>query len=176
MIAGGARMTLYVNGSRVLDNVRVAATEGVYGLVMRANSMGSRCVFDDVWVFETAGLRLGICEVTPDGLVTRRAGPGLGYSPRGDMRYGRGEYAISFMRDRYEKSLRWWKLEDGTFVREDVVIEAGDCDTLPEDVPVTPTPPATATPVPAATAAPVSQSDKFKNILAAFSSAGVRGV
>lgn len=138
MIAAAGRMSLYLNGRRAIDNGRVAAREGIYALVMRAVSVSTTCTFRNVWAFETGGLVYGLCQISADGLVTRRAGPGPGYAPRGDLRRGQRPLATAFRYDAANPALRWWKLDDESWVREDVVLENGDCDSLPEEVDLTP--------------------------------------
>lgn len=134
LIAEGGRMSLYLNGRRVVDNARVAARSGVYALILRAQQADTACRLRDVWAFATAGPLAGECQVQANGQVTRRAGPGLGYAVRGNVRSGEVRPVVAFAYDAADPALRWWKLADDSWVREDVVTAGGDCDRLPQEI------------------------------------------
>ncbi len=70
-----------------------------------------------------------VCEVTAVNNVNRRTGPGTNFDRAGTL--DAGETATAVAQAEGSDGQIWWELEDGSFVREDTVEEAGDCDSLP---------------------------------------------
>ncbi len=79
------------------------------------------------------------CTITSYGAVNRRTGPGTNFSRTGIMTYGQSAPATAqtIGTDGY----LWYQLDDGTFVRSDVVAATGDCASLPQVSGEQPAPP-----------------------------------
>lgn len=82
----------------------------------------------------------GGCTVTALGVINMRSGPGTAYPRVGSL--AENETAISVGQAEGLDGFTWWKLDDGNWVREDVVSATGDCTGLPvvADLPPMPTP------------------------------------
>lgn len=95
-----------------------------------------------------------ICTVTATRNINRRGGPSTIYDVWDGL--AQGESAIAEGQVVGFDGYVWWQLEDGSWVREDLVEEVGPCADLPAGtVPATPTP--IPTPVPTATPPPTPE-------------------
>jgi hypothetical protein len=86
------------------------------------------------------------CEITSGGTVNLRQGAGTNFAVAGSLSAGTAVTATGQAQG--SDGFVWWNLADGSWVRSDVVNEAGDCAALP--VAESPAAPA-APPAPAAT-------------------------
>lgn len=86
-----------------------------------------------------------VCSVVTAGnAVNRRSGPGTEYGVLGTFVVGEAPVVVTgFAAD--TTGQQWWQLEDGSWVRGDVVIASGPCDNVPlvQSVPAAPVPAAT---------------------------------
>ena len=71
----------------------------------------------------------GECTVSSNKTVNKRSGPGTSFDNAGQLQSGTDAVVIGQAKG--SDSLTWWQLEDETWVREDVVTEAGDCASSP---------------------------------------------
>ncbi len=69
--------------------------------------------------------------VTAGNDVNRRSGPGTGYGVQSMLTVGEAPATVTGVATD-TAGQAWWQLEDGTFVRGDVVIASGPCDNVPE--------------------------------------------
>ncbi len=87
------------------------------------------------------------CTLAAKRLVNLRAGPSIRYAWNGQLLEGERAVADGYALD--EASQRWWRLTNGLWIRNDLVEQAGACDSLPlittaPEPPPPPTPRATA--------------------------------
>jgi Mg-chelatase subunit ChlD len=69
------------------------------------------------------------CVVIATGTVNKRTGPGTNFSASGSMTPGLPLNVNGYANSTAD--FRWFWLDDGTWVREDVVTSSGDCNNLP---------------------------------------------
>lgn len=69
------------------------------------------------------------CDISVENNVNKRSGPGIDYAIAGTFEAGETLTAVGYATGSDE--LRWWRLEDGSWVRSDVVQATAQCDTLP---------------------------------------------
>ncbi len=134
VIAQGARLIVYVEGALVLDDVRVTARAGSYGLAL-SSSGAANCAVSDMWAYQLpAALEPGICQITSaGGAVNKRSGAGVEFEIAGQLAFNTSTAAAG--QTTGADGLTWWLLEDGTWVREDVVNAQGACAALPQVAP-----------------------------------------
>ena len=71
-----------------------------------------------------------ICTVTVNGDTNKRSGPGTTFETAGQLRAD--EMAEVIARTTGTDGMTWYQLDDESWMREDVVIERGLCETVPE--------------------------------------------
>ena len=71
----------------------------------------------------------GVCEVTATNNVNRRTRAGTNFNVAGQLEVGNVAAVTGQTTD--SSGFIWWQLEDGSYVREDVVVEQGDCQDVP---------------------------------------------
>jgi hypothetical protein len=124
-------LTVYLDGELVIDNAVVNAPRaGTYGIALGGSARDSRCDGSNIWVYELTSFEEGVCEISATGTVNKRSGPGTNFDRAGTLEAGTILEAISQSTD--SSGFVWWELEDGSWVREDVVTASGDCDSVPE--------------------------------------------
>lgn len=125
-------LTVYMDGELIATDQAVENRSGSYGVFLLGKGRSSRCEATNMWVYQApAPLGEGVCEISTTRNVNKRTGPGTNFGQSGQLRAGSAENAVAFAFDR--SGNRWWKLEDDTWVREDVVTATGDCENLPEE-------------------------------------------
>ncbi|MBI1258675.1 MAG: hypothetical protein GC204_14500 [Chloroflexi bacterium] len=77
----------------------------------------------------TAAPASGACTVTPKSTANRRSGPGTTFTPTGQLAFG--QTATVTGQTQGADGFPWFLLDDGSFVRSDVVITSGDCSAVP---------------------------------------------
>jgi hypothetical protein len=129
-IVFGGRMTVYLNGRNVADNALVGTRRGGFALAYRSQSLAAHCLMENVWVYEIERLPAGPCFITSEYAVNARQGPATTFEASGRLNAYRPAEAVAYARDAF--GLRWWRMTNSLWVREDVVGEEGGCDVLPE--------------------------------------------
>jgi hypothetical protein len=122
-------LDVYVDGELVLDSFLAADRAGTYGIALRSVERGARCEGNNVWVYQAPTFTAGLCEVVTLDTVNLRTGPGTSFERAGQLAAGTTLRVEATSAD--DEGLRWWRLEDGNWVREDVVHAQGDCANLP---------------------------------------------
>lgn len=69
-----------------------------------------------------------VCAVAADNSVNLRAGPGTNYPQLGQLAAGQTANSNGYATG--DDGYRWWRLDDGSWVRSDLVQSAGACDAL----------------------------------------------
>jgi hypothetical protein len=121
-------LDVYVDGERVLDGFLAADRSGTYGIALRSVERGARCEGNNVWVYQAPTFTTGLCEAVTLDTVNLRTGPGTSFDRAGQLAAGTTLRAEAASTD--DDGFRWWQLEDGNWVREDVVHAQGDCANL----------------------------------------------
>ena len=128
-MAMGERLLVYLDGERVGDR-EIAIGSGHFGLRVQASGSGATCEVSDLWVYRVPGAEPGVCEITADnGAANKRSGPGTTLEIAGILEDGMTQPAVAQATG--ADGFIWWQLDDGTWVREDVVSEQGACQSLP---------------------------------------------
>lgn len=122
-------LDVYVDGQLVLDGFLAADRAGTYGIALRSVERGARCEGNNVWVYQTPTFTPGLCQAVTLDTVNLRAGPGTGFDRTGQLAAGTTLELRGTSTD--GEGFRWWQVEDGNWVREDVVHAQGDCASLP---------------------------------------------
>jgi hypothetical protein len=130
LLLANERLTIYLNGVNVADNVLVRGVAGTAGLSLRPASPDTKCSFRNVALYRMTPLPAGVCTVAPRQFVTTHISP-TNTSAAGTRLTAETPQQVMAYTAPSGSTLRWWKLEDGTWVREDGVEETGDCDNLP---------------------------------------------
>jgi hypothetical protein len=135
-------ITVYVDGELIFERSPVVPREGTFGVAMSAARNSASCTGTDIWVYdldnadfpeepeepETGG---EACLVTPiDSNVNVRSGPGTEFEVEGTLEVG--EEVVADGQAVGALGAVWWHLEDGGWVRYDLVDETGPCDDLPQ--------------------------------------------
>ena len=123
------RLLVYLDGALVADR-DIEIGGGYFGLRVQGGP-GTRCEASDLWAFGVPDLTASAtCKIVADaGPVNKRSGPGTGFAIAGIL--DQGASLAGTARTQGEDALTWWQLQDGTWVREDVVREIGACRALP---------------------------------------------
>ncbi|MCK6579258.1 MAG: hypothetical protein L6Q98_14275 [Anaerolineae bacterium] len=123
------RLVVYMDGELVLDDFTIDERSGTFGVGLIASGPGARCEGRNIWAYEVPIVEPGVCEITSDGSVNRRSGPGTSFEWAGTLSSDTVTRAVAQAVS--DDNFTWWQLEDGTWVREDVVNARGDCQGLP---------------------------------------------
>ncbi len=128
-IVKGNQLELYVDGRRLLSNNNLEVRTGTYGVALIGHGPLARCEGRNIWVYKIPGTAPGECQISSPNIVNKRTGPGTNFDINGQLETGTVTNAVGQARG--ASGFRWWLLEDGTWVREDVVEAKGDCNALP---------------------------------------------
>lgn len=123
-------VTVYVNGELFIEDEEVDERSGSYGIALLGQAAGARCEGRNIWVYQAPSFQKGVCEISSSGAVNKRSGPGTNFDRAGQLAGGTVTQAVARGSD---GSFTWWKLEDDSWVRDDVVSASGDCLTLPTE-------------------------------------------
>jgi len=126
------KVTVYLDGRRVLQDVPVQERAGTYGIALRSQDAGARCEGSDLWGWEVDRV-VGFgdrCGVRATSTVNLRHGPGTGYERAGVL--DAGQTAIVTGQATDSAGFVWWRLESGYWVRSDVVSMGGNCAGVPQ--------------------------------------------
>jgi len=119
-------LTVYLDGERVFASVPVEARAGISGLGVISPAAGARCQAEDIWLYEVTGTAASVCGVTvAETPVNQRLFPTTSAGIAGQL--SRDEIRGVTGQTTDAQGYVWWRLDDGTWVRGDVVIEQGDC-------------------------------------------------
>ncbi|MDX1992879.1 MAG: hypothetical protein SF029_10835 [bacterium] len=130
-IAQGDRLTVFLNGELVAEDIEIQEIAGTYGVALRGRGAGARCEGSNIWAYQIGGEAQAVdCTVTATNTVNKRSGPGTNFDQAGQLRAGQSIEAVGQAEG--TEGQTWYLLEDDTWVRSDVVRESGDCGALPE--------------------------------------------
>ena len=125
----GERLVIYLDSALVAET-EITPNSGHFGIRVRGDGPGATCEVSDLWVYRVPSAEVGTCDITADnGAVNKRSGPGTGFEIAGILENNLTRSAIA--QSTGADNLAWWQLDDGSWVREDVVTEQGACRALP---------------------------------------------
>lgn len=124
------RVTVYINGELFIEDTEVEDRGGSYGISLFGRGAGARCEGRNIWVYQIPTFEKGVCEASAGATVNKRGGPGTNFERAGQLQAGAIVQVIAQGND---GSFTWWKLDDDSWVREDVVNISGDCVNLPTE-------------------------------------------
>lgn len=130
MIARGDTLDIYVNGELTLTDYEIYEVRGIYGVAQLTDSTSSECEVRDIWVYDTPFFEAGVCNVVASGNVNKRSGPGTNFDRDGQM--NSGETLEVESQTEGDDGFVWYELEDGSYVREDIISLVGDCSDIAE--------------------------------------------
>jgi hypothetical protein len=123
-------INVYLNGELAIRNFPVTDRNGFYALYLFSNSdTVTDCQVNDMWVYRVSA-GAGACEITTSSNVNQRSGPGTNFGVAGQLSPGTVYQATAQARG--SDGFTWYQLEDGAYVREDVVQAQGACSSLPQ--------------------------------------------
>ncbi len=122
------QITVYVDGELFIEDSEITERSGSFGIALIGEGPGARCEGNNIWVYQVPTFEEGVCEISTGSNVNKRSGPGTNFDRAGQLAAGQVVEAIAQGSD---GSFTWWQLDDESWVREDVVNEAGDCVNLP---------------------------------------------
>jgi hypothetical protein len=123
-------VTVYFDGKLLVENETIDDRSGSYGVGLSGNGSTASCEGKNIWVYEVPVVRPGVCEITSNGTVNRRSGPGANYEWAGTLTSETVLEAVA--QTTGTDGFTWWQLEDESWVRDDIVNTRGACRTLPE--------------------------------------------
>jgi hypothetical protein len=126
------KLTIYVDGKRVTQDVAVIERLGSYGLLLAGAGAKARCEARNLWAYQIASPSGGTCIANAPRDAIKRAQPSTKADDAGQLRAGKD--TLVMQQTKGDDGRIWWGFEDGTWVREDVVRVTGDC----ENIPITP--------------------------------------
>lgn len=129
-LAIGDTITVYVNGKLIVEDAIIEKRAGTYGISLIGKGADARCEGRNIWVYQSPVFEKGVCNISSTGAVNKRSGPGTNFDRAGQLAGGVNVKATAQGND---GSFTWWKLEDESWVREDVVTASGDCASLPTE-------------------------------------------
>jgi|GEM_PF-6414529 len=131
IIARDESLAIYLNGELIVSDYPIYDYRGIYGIAMLTDSTSSECEGRNIWVYDTPFFEEGVCNVTASGTVNRREGPSTGTAIAGQL--VAGETLEVESQTEPGDGFIWYELEDGSYVREDIISLVGDCSDIPED-------------------------------------------
>jgi hypothetical protein len=129
------KVTVYLDGRRVLEDVPVQERAGTYGIALMSKDANARCEGTDIWAWEVDQVvEFGEqCGVRATGAVNLRSGPATSFERAGMLEAGQTAIVTGQATD--AEGFVWWQLESGSWVRSDVVGMAGNCTHVPQVMP-----------------------------------------
>jgi hypothetical protein len=125
------RATVFVDGELAAEDIPIFQQDGTVGVLFVNQESDARCVARNHWAYEVPPpTDMETCEVRGGSRPTnRRSGPGTNFSVVGRLVNRAAMAAQGQAVDR--SGQLWWQLEDGSWVRDDVVAAVGNCASLP---------------------------------------------
>jgi hypothetical protein len=130
VIAQNDELSVYLNGNLAIERASIPERSGTYGIALRGQGPGARCEGTNIWVYQAPAFRPGVCEISSGSTVNKRSGPGTNFDRAGQLAAGTVLEAVG--QNQASDGFTWWKLEDDSWVRDDVVNAQGDCANIPE--------------------------------------------
>jgi len=123
------KANLYVDGQLMIQDFEVVKRAGTYGISLLGKGADAKCEGRNIWAYQIPASTTGDCTVSSSKTVNKRGGPGTNFDSAGQLESGTD--AVVSGQAKGSDGLTWWQLDDGAWVREDVVTEVGDCVSVP---------------------------------------------
>ena len=124
--------SIYANGEVVIENLEITGGSGSFSFYILSQDPSTRCQAEDIFGYALPEEYVAEgCFVSSNTNVNRRTGPGTNFDRDGQLQAGQSLEVVGQALDDGGNGLTWWELEDGAWVREDVVNVDGYCRTLP---------------------------------------------
>lgn len=125
-------LTVYANGEVMFEDYELqGGGSGSFAFYFLSADQTSRCQATEMFAYALAdGYVDDACVVRSNGTVNRRTGPGTTFDRDGELLSGEELDVTGQAMDTSGNGFTWWQLEDGAWVREDVVNVEGYCRTL----------------------------------------------
>jgi hypothetical protein len=124
-VVNGEQAILFLDGIQVGAEIPVDEISGTFGIALRGNGPTAECIGDNVWVYRIPHAQDGACRVTSSSNVNRRTGAGTNYPVTGQLLANNTQGIIG--KAVGTDGFIWWKLDNDSWVRNDVVQTVGDC-------------------------------------------------
>jgi hypothetical protein len=129
-IAQDDRLAVFIDGEVAISDQQISESTGTYGISLYGQCPGASCEGSNIWVYQSPSFTPGVCEISATSTVNKRSGPGTTFDRAGQMDAGTIMEAIA--QSEAPDGFIWWRLEDETWVRDDVIDAQGDCLNVPE--------------------------------------------
>ena len=123
------KANIYIDGNLEISDFKVVERSGTYGIALTGNGPKARCDGKNIWAFAVPSIKPGECAVSSTRAANKRKGPGTSFDGAGQLAAGNDELVTGQAKATDGKT--WWRLEDETWVREDLVTAVGDCANVP---------------------------------------------
>jgi hypothetical protein len=127
-------VTIYINGERRTQHFLFGDRGESLAFGIRFPSAGTNCQLSNTWVYDLSASELVYaseqpCTVSVSAAVNQRSEPSTSASIVGQLQPGNDVSVIAQTTD--TSGFVWWRLEDESWVREDVVNSNGGCASIP---------------------------------------------
>lgn len=129
-IVADDRLTVFINGEMMLENVEIDERRGVQGLGLNGEVSATRCDAENVWVYAAPPAETDTCYTSVSRPARLREGPGTNFTQVGTQ--ARGDFYEIIGNVLGEDGFIWLELENEGWVRIDLVQIIGTCETLPD--------------------------------------------
>jgi len=129
IILSGDTATVYVDGQQAAADVEVVARDGTYGISLLGEGPNARCEGRNIWAYEIPFAPAEGCVIRTSREVNERSGPGTDFDRAGQLDAG-AQMTVTGQAVGSDGQT-WWQLEDGAWVRDDVVDAVGNCVNVP---------------------------------------------
>ncbi|MEL7433293.1 MAG: hypothetical protein AAFN11_05045 [Chloroflexota bacterium] len=120
----------YVNGELAIEE-NLDRSRGGFAFFLQSGAQNTRCAAENFFAYEIPDHYVfGRCDIVGIGQFNRRGGPSTATAIDGQTVFGEVYEAVGQIEA--DDGFTWWELDDGAWVREDIVSAQGDCRTLPE--------------------------------------------
>src|SRR5262249_38754531 len=123
------KANLFVDGKLAIQDFEVVKRPGTYGIALLGKGAKAKCEGRNIWAYQIPNSTAGDTHVSSSKTINKRSGPGTDFDSAGQLK-ANVETAVSGQA-KGSDGLTWWQLDDGSWVREDVVAETGDCASIP---------------------------------------------
>ncbi len=120
---------VYVDGNLEITHFEIGERSGTYGIALGGRGPKARCDGRNLWAFSVPSVKPGECAVTSTKTANKRSGPGTTFEAAGQL--AAGDEVVVSGQAKGADGKSWWRLEDETWVREDLVTAVGDCANVP---------------------------------------------
>lgn len=123
------RATVYIRGELAFVVENLDPRNGYYGVSITGDGFGARCNAYNMWIYEIDRVwdgEAGFCGITVNQAVNLRAGPGVNFELKGEIKSGDVLDVDGQIWGR--DGFIWWRTTDETWVRSDFVRELGPCE------------------------------------------------